>query len=129
MVIVGALIVIAFDTIASLASLAFGFPYMYAIVGSMVIYSTVGYLGFRRWGLGRAVGAALLIELVDATLGWFISWKIGPGALPEEHMTPAVIIATIVFVLIFAVVCALAGSAVARALHGPRQHRPTADSH
>jgi hypothetical protein len=53
-------------------------------------------------------------------LGWFISWQIGPGALPADQATPHIIATAIVFVFVFAVVCAVIGSAIARVLHGPR---------
>lgn len=118
---VGALIVLAFDTIASFASLYFSFTYTYAIAGSVIIYSTIGFLAFRRWGLGRAVGATLLVQVFDATLGWYITWKIGPGALPPDQATPGVFAITFLFVLAFAAICALVGSALARALHVPRK--------
>lgn len=116
----GALAVLVFDTAASFASKGLGFPYGYASIGSVLIYAMVGYFAFRQGGLVRAVGAAILVELVDATLGWFISWQIGPGALPTDQVTPLIIAITIVTVLIFAVGCALVGSATARMLHGPR---------
>lgn len=116
----GVLAVLAFDTVASFGSVSFNFPYEYAIVGSVLIYGAVGYFSFRHAGLSSAVGAALLVEVVDATLGWYISWEIGPGALPAEQTTAAVIVATICFVFIFAAVCAVIGSAVARVAHGPR---------
>ena len=118
----GVLAVLAFDTAASFASVSFGFPYGYAAVGSVLIYATVGYLVFRRRGFFSAVGAALLVEVVDATLGWYISWQIGPGALPAGQATTAVIATSIIFVLIFAAVCAAIGSAIARAVHGPRNN-------
>jgi hypothetical protein len=116
----GAVAVLVFDTVASLASKGLGFPYGYASIGSVLIYAMVGYFVYRRWGLIRAVGAAVLVELVDATLGWFISWQIGPGALPIDQVSTPIIATTLVFVFIFAVLCALIGSAIARALHGPR---------
>lgn len=116
----GVVAVLAFDTAASFASAGLGFPYAYASAGSALIYAIVGYFTFRRWGLLRAVGAALLVGLVDATLGWFISWQIGPGALPPDQITIPAIAATMVFVFICAAVCAVIGSAIARALHGRR---------
>ncbi len=116
----GVLAALAFDTVASFASLSLGFPYAYASVGSIAIYATVGYVAFRQWSLARAVGAALLVEVVDATLGWYISWKIGPGALPIEQATPAIIAVSIVFVLVFAAACAIVGAAAARVIHGAR---------
>ena len=116
----GVAAVLVFDTAASFASIGLGFPYAYASVGSVLIYALVGYFTFRRLGLVRAIGAAVLVELVDATLGWFISWQIGPGALPADQATTPIIATTIVLVVIFAAVCALIGSATARMLHGPR---------
>lgn len=116
----GAVTVLVFDAVASLASKGLGFPYGYASIGSVLIYATVGYFAFRRWGLIRAVGAAVLVELVDATLGLFIAWQIGPGALPIDQVSTPVIATILVFILIFGVLCALVGSAIARVLHGPR---------
>jgi len=118
----GVLAVLVFDTAASFASINFGFPYTYAAVGSVLIYAMVGYFVFRHRGFFSAIGAALLVEVVDATLGWYISWQIGPGALPAGQATTAVIATTIVFVLFFAAVCAVIGSAIARAVHGPRNN-------
>jgi hypothetical protein len=84
----GVVAVLLFDTAASFAAKGLGFPYAYASIGSVLIYSMVGYFSFRWSGLVRAIGAAILVELVDATLGWFISWQIGPGALPTDQVTP-----------------------------------------
>ena len=116
----GVVVVLVFDTVASFASKGLGFPYWYASIGSVLIYAMVGYFTYRQSGLVRAVVAAVLVELVDATLGWFISWQIGPGALPADQVSTPIIAETIVFTLIFAAVCALIGSAIARVLHGPR---------
>ena len=116
----GVVAVLVFDTAASFASKGLGFSYGYASIGSVLIYAMVGYFAYRQWGVGRAVGAAVLVELVDATLGWFISWQIGPGALPTDQVSTPIIATTLVFVFIFAVLCALIGSAIARVLHGPR---------
>ena len=117
---IGIVVVLAFDTIASFASISLNFPYEYASVGSGLIYCTIGYLVFRCCGLARSIGAALLVELVDATLGWFISWQIGPGALPSEQATIPIIAVTIVTVLVFAIICAFVGAIIARMLHGRR---------
>ena len=116
----GVMAILFFDTGASFASKALGFPYGDAFIGSVLIYAMVGYFSYRQQGVARAVGAAVLVELVDATLGWFISWQIGPGALPADQVSIPIIAITLVFVFIFAVLCALIGSAIARVLHGPR---------
>ena len=118
----GVLAVLAFDTTASFASVNFGFSYGYAIVGSVLIYAMVGYFVFRHRGFFSAIAAALLVEVVDATLGWYISWQIGPGALPAGQATIAVIATIIALAFFLAVVCAGIGSAIARAVHGPRNN-------
>ena len=117
-VIFGILAVLVFDTIASFASSVIGFPYEYASAGSIIIYCTIGYTCFICCGLKKAIVAALSVELVDATLGWYISWCIGPGALPEEQTTGAIIGVTIIIVLLFAVACSLLGAGLARLFHG-----------
>ena len=116
----GVIGVLLFDTVASFASIGFQFTYSYASVGSVLIYSTIGYIAFRRYGLALAIMAAILAGLADATLGWFISWKIGPGALPNEQATISLIASSITFVIIASVVCALLGAAISRVLHGRR---------
>lgn len=116
----GALAVIAFDTVASFASINFGFYYGYASVGSILIYTTIGYLAFRHNGLFSSIAAALLVELVDVTLGWYISWQIGPGAIPAEQLTTAAIVFAVVTVFIVAAICAVIGSIIARTVHGSR---------
>ena len=115
----GVVSVLVLDTAASIASARLSFPYAYASAGSLLIYLAIGYVVFRTGGLAKAIGAALVVETVDATLGWFISWKIGPGALPAEQSGTGAIVASIVFVLLFSVVCAVIGSGLARVIHGP----------
>ena len=119
-VLLGAITVLAFDTAASWAAKELGFPYTYASVGSALIYVIVGYFIFRQFGVVRAIGAALVVAIVDATLGWFISWQIGPGAPPADQATVPIIAVTMVFLFVFAAACAAIGSAIARVLHGRR---------
>jgi hypothetical protein len=116
----GAIAVLVFDTVASIASKGLGFPYWYASIGSVLIYAAVGYFAFRHGGLIRAAGAAVPVALVDATLGLYISLQIGPGPLPTNQFPGPFIAATLVLVSILSVFCAFIGSAVARVLHGPR---------
>ena len=118
----GVLAILVFDTLASLASLKFGFPYTNAIIGSILIYITIGYLMFRKGGFFVAIGSALLVQAVDGTFGWYISWQIGPGAMPPENVNITVLITIFVYVLIFAAVCSAIGTAIAFLLHGPQNN-------
>ena len=71
--------VLVFDAVASLASVALSFPYWYAAIGSCVIYLVVGGAAARYASVRLSALAGALVGLVDATLGWAISWVIGPG--------------------------------------------------
>jgi hypothetical protein len=117
----GIVAVLVFDTAASFASLVFGFPYPNATAGSILIYTTIGYLAFRAAGVAKSVGAVLLVEFVEVAVGWPISWLIGPGAPPPDQRTVLVISISIVVVFVFATVCGLLGAGIARVIHGQRQ--------
>jgi hypothetical protein len=74
--------VIAFDAVASLASRAVGFQYGWATVGSWIIYAICGYFAAHVVSQGQlkvAASTGVLLGSVDATLGWYVSWLIGPG--------------------------------------------------
>jgi hypothetical protein len=78
--------VLTFDTAASVTSLLTRVPYMWFTLGSAVIYLTASYKGAPRFGLRMAVAAALLVSLIDATLGWGLSWLIGPGQVEDPEI-------------------------------------------
>ena len=112
--------VLIFDTTASFASVALGFSYAYAATGSVLIYVTIGYLAFRTRGVGGSVQAALLVQLVDAAVGWPISWVIGASVVPADQLGLVSVAITLIAVAIFAVVCGLLGAGAARLVHGKR---------
>ena|SRR5688572_11170763 len=93
----GAVVVLAFDTLGSLASRHWKFSYAVLAPGSILIWSmtaavvtTVAQAGVvESVGLGAVSGA--WVALVEATLGWWISWVIGPGELPAELRSRRVI--------------------------------------
>jgi hypothetical protein len=75
-------VVLVFDIAASLTSLGTGLPYGWFTIGSVVIYFAAGHMGAPRFGVRSVAGATVLVALVDATLGWAVSWFIGPGQPP-----------------------------------------------
>ena len=78
-VVFGLIAVVAFDVLASLASRKLSFWYGYATIGSWLIYVTVGLLAGRVASVRAATAAGAAVGFVEATLGWAISWLIGPG--------------------------------------------------
>ena len=96
---IGSLIIILFDTFASLISVTFQINYLLSIFGSILIYALVGFFSAKRSNLLWAGIASGIVGLVDSTLGWYISWIIGAGR-PEIEVNLTSIIATIIFVVI-----------------------------
>ena len=115
----GAAAVMVFDLAMSLASKLLHFPYGWGMIGSIVIYSVLGARVARETGVRYPlvdVGVvATLVALVDASLGWTISWHVGPGK-PETPLTTIVWLWTALLVIVVSVVTALLGSLVGRLL-------------
>jgi hypothetical protein len=86
----GAALVLVFDTIAALLSRALGISYARFSVGSWIIYAAIGYFatGFAPGNrIQTAIVAGVSLGVTDATLGWAISWWIGPGKV-KGGLTP-----------------------------------------
>jgi hypothetical protein len=118
LVLIGAGVVITFDAIASLASKWLGFAYPKASIGSVAIYAGLGYVGYRFGGLRVAMLTALAVGLVDATLGWSVSWAIGPGAVPPPKRTASVLALSGAFAIGVDLIAAVLGVAAARLVVG-----------
>ena len=82
-VLLSAAIVVVFDALASVASAAFHFPYVYAGLGSVFIYMALALVVALRFGFVRGLVLGATLGLVDATIGWAVSWVIGPGRVPQ----------------------------------------------
>src|SRR5882757_4191122 len=81
----GVAAILLFDLVASVASRALPFPYVRATAGSYAIYFLIGLLVARTAGSSPVRAAAIaagIAGLAEASLGWAISWQIGPGRLP-----------------------------------------------
>jgi hypothetical protein len=90
--------VLAFDTFGSLASRRFHFAYSRLMVGSFAIYVAVGFLTATEKSIGLSVFAGGMVGLIESTLGWAISWKIGPGRPAADHLATSRILSTVVLV-------------------------------
>ena len=93
------------------ASSLIGFPYSILTVGTYIIYSTVCFRIGQAAGVLQAVLSGAVLGLIDGTLGWAISWAIGPGRLPSGPLSPARLLATILFVVVLGALLGLVGGA------------------
>ena len=75
----GMLAVVLYDAVGSAAAKALGFSYELLIPGSLLIYGAVAALAAaqRDWVVGFF--AAIAMAVTDLTLGWAVSWAVGPG--------------------------------------------------
>lgn len=106
------LAVIVFDAVASVASLALGFPYTYAAFGSAVLYIAFAFFAARKFGFLAAVLFGFAMGITDATLGWAVSWAIGPGRLAASTLTLSVWLYTATFVVVLAAMYGLVGGGI-----------------
>ena len=111
--ITGALAVVAYDTVGATASRFLGIRYGVLALGSYAIYSAVAYQIAKESGTVSAVAAGAAIAFIDATLGWAISWAIGPGR-PQTRVTPALVVGTILVVVFVGAIFGLAAAFIAR---------------
>jgi len=91
----GLIWVIAFDTLGSLSARHFGFRCAKLSIVQFLAYILVGAVaGLHASPMGAAlVGGA--IGLVESTVGWAISWYIGPGRVAGLSPAGAIRIAMI----------------------------------
>ena len=114
----GALAVIVYDTLGSIASLLFDFSYAWFMPGSLAIYVTVGFLASKgdRVSLWKGLFAGSMIGLIDVTIGWYISWQIGPGALQDTELTLSLFMETATFAIGVATCAGLVGASIAQTI-------------
>ena len=113
-VLAGAIAVVLYDTAGSFLSRFLGFNYAWLTIGSILIYGTAGILA-ERDSLLVGVLAAVAVGVIDGTVGWYISWVIGPGR-PKEGLTAGTVISAIIFVATLSAISGTVGALVARAL-------------
>jgi hypothetical protein len=110
LLLVAGAVIVAFDAVAAWAALTFRFPYAYALVGSCLLYGTAGFIAARAFGFGRALLLGAWLGLVDASLGWMVSWEIGVSRVAaldlHRWLMTALLVGTV------ALVCAATGAGI-----------------
>ena len=106
LVLIGAAAVLSYDALASVLGKATGIPYKNFTAGSFAIYTTVGILA-AKWGINAAFAGGAT-GLIDSTLGWYLSAKIGPGRL-SRPLTTRVVAKIIGLVTLTAIIFATLG--------------------
>lgn len=113
---IGAVVVVGFDALASLLSRATGISYAWATLGSWLLYAAIGYLAARATPAEPVRAAALagmVLGITDATAGWATSWALGAGRL-AGGLTVSKWISTAIFVAALAAAVAALGGVAGR---------------
>jgi hypothetical protein len=121
---VAGLAIVAFDAVASIISRTSGIEYTRFAYGSYLIQAAAGFFG-RRSGLSFW-GATLLgtwVGFVEATIGWAVSWWIGPGRV-EGPLAVEMLIGIVLYVAIGATVLGAVGAFLG-AFKRSSEHRET----
>jgi hypothetical protein len=107
----GVVAIVAFDTIASLASRSFGFPYVYATAGSWIIYAAVGFAIGRLAPISYAAIGVATVGFAEATVGWWFSWIIGPGRTKSGTLSTTQFVTALLSVIVMgAIIGAISGA-------------------
>jgi len=109
----GSIAVLVLDIFGSLASKAFGFAYGSLAWGSLIIYAAAGFFAARSGGLRTAAQGGGVVALVDATLGWAISWALGPGRPAAGYTGVGPILGTIALAWLTGMVSGFVGGLIA----------------
>ena len=80
-ILIGCASVVLFDAVGALAADLLDFEYALLLPISFAIYLVTAFMAARAENAVRAGAlAGACVALADGTVGWAISWAIGPGA-------------------------------------------------
>jgi hypothetical protein len=89
-VLVGVAVLVVMDVVGALTDRPLGFPYPRLGVVSLLVYFAVGALSAWRGTFNDGLAAAILVGLLDGTLGPLAAWMVGPGPLDQTVAEPGI---------------------------------------
>ena len=87
---VGAAVLVLMDVVGALTGRPLGFPYPRLGVVSLLVYFGVGAIGAWRGSFSDGLAAAIVVGLLDGTLGPFAAWIVGPGPVNQTVAEPGI---------------------------------------
>lgn len=107
-------VLVMMDIIGALTGGPLGFPYPRLGAVSLLVYFGVGALAAWRGSFNDGVAAAILVGVLDGTLGPLAAWIVGPGPVDQTIAEPGIFAYQIAVVTgtagVIGLVGALAGS-------------------
>jgi hypothetical protein len=89
-ILVGVAVLVLMDVVGALTGRPLGFPYPRLGVVSLLIYFAVGSLGAWRGSWSDGLAAAIIVGLLDGTLGPVAAWMVGPGPVDQSFTEPGI---------------------------------------
>ena len=108
-VLVGAVTIVTYDFIGATLARRERFSFSRLLVGSFLIDLFTGYFVARASTTAAAMAGSALVGFVDATIGWMITWRIGPGR-PKVRTTHLSIALTVLLMTVMAALLGLVGA-------------------
>jgi hypothetical protein len=87
---VGAAVLVLMDVVGALTGRPLGFPYPRLGVISLLVYFGVGAIGAWRGSFNDGLAAAILVGLLDGTLGPLAAWIVGSGPVDQAVAEPGI---------------------------------------
>lgn len=113
-----AIAVVTFDVAASFLSKSLHINYLNFAWGSWGLYTASGYLACRRFTFLEGILGGAVAGLSDSTIGWAVSFLIGPYISYEQpNFSPILIAIVIIFVTMSGTIFGLLGALLSK-LHG-----------
>jgi hypothetical protein len=111
------LAILVLETIGSLAARHWGFADASLSAISYVLYFCAGVGAGRLDGVWAGGVAGAVTGLVDATLGWWISWTLGASQPARSHLPPLGIVLVALGVVFTGWASGLLGGAIGTVVH------------
>jgi hypothetical protein len=86
----GAAVLVLMDVVGGLTGWPLGFPYHPLGVISLLVYFGVGAIGAWRGSFNDGLAAAIVVGLLDGTLGPLAAWIVGPGPVDQTVAEPGI---------------------------------------
>jgi hypothetical protein len=83
-------VLVTMDIVGALTGKPLGFPYPRLGAVSLLVYFGVGVLVAWRGSFQDGLAAAILVGMLDATLGPLAAWIVGPGPVDQTITEPGI---------------------------------------
>ena len=87
---IGVAVLVLMDVVGALTGRPLGFPYPRLGVVSLLVYFGVGTIGAWRGSFSDGLAVAIVVGLLDGTLGPLTAWIVGPGPVDQAVAEPGI---------------------------------------